>query len=115
MHIRQLPVAIAVIFTILALPATAENYYRWLDENGRKHHLQYGYRNIPDDILIPYSIADADVTYRCLIWLLQVVLKQAGQLKTGSWCCLRFNAGFEISLRLAPELRAHTEARRRQQ
>ena len=49
------------------------NYWKpledWLDANSRATQLDYGYRNIPDDILIPYSIADADVTYRCLAWL----------------------------------------------
>ncbi len=38
----------------------------YLDRTGkRKWHLQYGYRNIPFDILIPYALCDADVTWQC--------------------------------------------------
>jgi len=36
----------------------------WLDANERKKSLQFGYRNIPYDILIPYGLRDADVTWR---------------------------------------------------
>ena len=56
------------------------NYWKpledWLDENGRKYNLQFGYRNVPDEILIPYSIADADVTFRCLTWLFKQFERQ---------------------------------------
>ncbi|MEM1114207.1 MAG: DUF4124 domain-containing protein [Pseudomonadota bacterium] len=33
-------IAIAVIFTLVNLPAMAENYYRWLDERGRPVYSQ---------------------------------------------------------------------------
>jgi DNA polymerase I-like protein with 3'-5' exonuclease and polymerase domains len=41
----------------------------WLDANQRKHTLQFGYRDIPHRILLPYGLRDADVTHRvaCLL------------------------------------------------
>lgn len=35
-----LPVSVSVIFTITALPAAGENYYRWLDDKGRPVYSQ---------------------------------------------------------------------------
>ena len=46
----------------------AGSYWRdlelWLDANGRTKQLEQGYLNVPDEILIPYGLADADVTWR---------------------------------------------------
>lgn len=36
----------------------------WLDANHRNQRLRFGYRDIPWEILIPYSQKDADVTWR---------------------------------------------------
>lgn len=51
------------------------NYWKpledWLADNGKAHHLQFGYATIPDDILIPYSMKDADATFSALHWLLR--------------------------------------------
>jgi DNA polymerase I-like protein with 3'-5' exonuclease and polymerase domains len=51
----------------------------WLDANSRNVQLQFGYSKIPDDILIPYSIRDADATFRALHWLLKEFRKPANQ------------------------------------
>ena len=45
----------------------------WLSANSREYQLQFGYRNIPDSILIPYSIQDVDVTFRCLLHLIDLL------------------------------------------
>lgn len=44
----------------------------WLDNTGsRNKHLQYGYRDIPLDILIPYALSDAAVTWTATEKLLE--------------------------------------------
>ena len=57
------------------------NYWKpledWLSANGREFQLQFGYRNIPDEVLIPYSIQDVDVTFRALLKLIEL-LKRDG-------------------------------------
>jgi len=47
---------------------------QWLSKNGSRRNLQFGYRNIPMDILVPYGLRDAEVT-----WLL--AKKLTGMLK----------------------------------
>ncbi len=46
------------------------NYWKpledWLDANGRKENLQFGYANIPDEILILYALIDADATWQAI-------------------------------------------------
>jgi uracil-DNA glycosylase family 4 len=53
------------------------NYWKeledWLSANRREYQLQFGYRNIPDGILIPYSIQDVDVTFRCMLRLIDLL------------------------------------------
>lgn len=53
------------------------NYWKeledWLSANSREYQLQFGYRNIPDKILIPYSIQDVDVTFRCMLRLIDLL------------------------------------------
>jgi len=36
----------------------------WLDAHERKKRLRFGYRDIPYEILIPYGLRDADITWR---------------------------------------------------
>lgn len=36
----------------------------WLGRNGRTARLRFGYRDIPESILIPYAVKDADTEYR---------------------------------------------------
>lgn len=47
----------------------------WFDANGRGH-LDYGYRDVPLDILIPYACQDADATIRIAYKLLGELAKQ---------------------------------------
>jgi DNA polymerase-1 len=55
------------------------NYWKpledWLTENGRESNLDFGYRNIPDEILIPYSMDDVAVTWEALHCLLDLFAK----------------------------------------
>ena len=46
-----IPVSASVIFTILALPSAAENYYRWVDKNG-----QPVYSHTPPPKGVDYSV-----------------------------------------------------------
>lgn len=59
------------------------NFWRpledWLDDNSRNVQLQFGYAKIPDEILIPYSMKDADATMHCLNWLLRQFKKPRNQ------------------------------------
>lgn len=56
------------------LGAYWEGLNRWLDghfvegkkpSKVRKWHLRFGYRDIPEDVMVPYGLCDADATYRC--------------------------------------------------
>ena len=51
----------------------------WLDRNERKKQLAYGYLTIPDEILIPYGLCDADVAWR-LAEILEEKLKEFPRL-----------------------------------
>jgi len=57
---------------------------QWLSDNGREGQLRFGYRNIPLDLLIPYALDDAAVT-----WLiaedLEAELEQHPVLKKLYW------------------------------
>lgn len=66
----------------------------WLEHNGRKHHLQFGYRDIPLDILIPYACKDADATLQAAEKLV-VELQQHPKL-----CALYYNHVAATSLHL---------------
>lgn len=47
---------------------------QWLESTGRRgKHLQFGYRDIPMDILIPYAQKDADVTWQVATKLLELM------------------------------------------
>lgn len=50
----------------------------WLDANGRKAKLCFGYRDIPYSILIPYGLRDADVTWRVAVFLKQELSQHSG-------------------------------------
>ncbi len=50
----------------------------WLDTNGRSKQLQFGYLFVPDEILIPYGLCDADVTYRSADFIEAELLKEPG-------------------------------------
>ncbi len=46
------------------------NYWKdledWLDANGRKDQLRFGYANIPDEIIELYALIDADATWQAI-------------------------------------------------
>lgn len=53
----------------------------WLDRNERKKQLAYGYLTVPDEIIIPYGLCDADVAWR-EAEILEERLKQFPRLHT---------------------------------
>ena len=56
----------------------------WLDANGRSHHLQYGYLTVPEPIIIPYGLIDADAAWR-IAEMLEVELKAEPRLWDLYW------------------------------
>ena len=64
----------------------------WLSSNERKSRLQFGYRDIPLNILIPYGLKDADYTWR-IAEILEAELEKLPKLKnlyynTTAWASL---------------------------
>lgn len=51
----------------------------WLDRNERKKQLVYGYLTVPDEVIIPYGLCDADVAFR-LAEILEERLKEFPRL-----------------------------------
>jgi len=56
----------------------------WLDANGRTSSLEFGYRNIPPPILIPYGLRDADATW-AVAEHLEAELERHPKLKRLYW------------------------------
>lgn len=56
----------------------------WLAENKKNVRLQFGYRDIPLDILIPYGLKDADATWQ-VAEILEVELDKHPKLKHLYW------------------------------
>lgn len=56
----------------------------WLDSHHKNAQLQFGFRNIPPDIIIPYGLADADATW-VVAGALERELERYPRLKNLYW------------------------------